>query len=219
MGRESTDLRAIMARDERRRCMLNDPDLTGDTLLFALALDEVIATREEQGRRTLKNWVAEVAEMAHGTADYYRRYWGKKVIRDDFPRYEPKGSARSRCVVPMVRREGVCGKSAQTGFLDHDPLTGDGEWVGLCARHRPVLEGYYDRRRAAWLRNGKPCPPANTGGVLRRYFNADWDAIYQWARPGEEPMEGGREATPPRPRLRLIPGGESDDIQEVPDGA
>ncbi|WP_306365484.1 hypothetical protein [Nocardia sp. CC227C] len=221
MGRESTDLRAIMARDERRRRMLNDPDLTGDVLLFALALDELLATRKEQGRRSLKNWVAEVAELAHGTDDYYQRYWGKKVIRDDFPRYEviDRNPGRPRCVAPMVRREGVCGRSSQVWFVDPDPETGEGRYVGLCRRHRPGLEGYYERRREQWRRNGKPRPPANTGGVLRRYFNADWDAIYQWARPGVEPMEGGREATPPRPKLRLIPGGESDDIQEVPDGA
>ena len=61
----STDLRAIMDRDERRRRMLNDPDLVGDALLFALALDEVLATRKEQ-RRRLGSWVDDVAELAWG---------------------------------------------------------------------------------------------------------------------------------------------------------
>lgn len=56
----STDLKAIMARDARRRRMLNDPDLAGDLLLFALCLDEVLATRKEQGRKKLRNWVAGV---------------------------------------------------------------------------------------------------------------------------------------------------------------
>ncbi|WP_029923834.1 hypothetical protein [Nocardia otitidiscaviarum] len=215
--RESTDLRAIMDRDARRRRMLNDPDLTGDVLLFALALDELLATRKEQGRRSLKNWVAEVAELAHGTGEYYRPYWGKKVIREDFPRYEVAAlePGQPRCVAPMVRRDGVCGRAPQVWFVDHDPETGEGRNVGLCRRHRPGLEGYYQRRREEWRRNGKPVPPANTGGVLRRYFTADWDAIYGWARPGVEPMEGGREATPPRPRLRLIPGGEQTADQEV----
>ena len=36
MDTSSTDLKAIMRRDERRRGMLGDPDLTGDTLLLAL---------------------------------------------------------------------------------------------------------------------------------------------------------------------------------------
>ena len=46
-----TGLAAIMRRDERHRKMLHDPDLTGDLLLFALALDEVIEVRKADGRR------------------------------------------------------------------------------------------------------------------------------------------------------------------------
>lgn len=37
----STDLKAIMARDERRRTMLNDPDLTG----LSLPLDDPAVMR------------------------------------------------------------------------------------------------------------------------------------------------------------------------------
>jgi hypothetical protein len=205
----TSDLKAIMARDERRRRMLNDPDLTGELLLFALALDEVIVTRKEQGRRTLRNWVQEVAVLAHEETSYYLRYWGKSVLRDDFPRYEaPRPHGRTVCVAPMIRREGPCGKVASLSWIDSDPITGESMHVGLCARHRGgEVQAYYDRRHAEWVANGKPIPPANTGGVLRRYFSADWDSIYQWARPGSTPMEGGREATPPRPKLRLIPGG------------
>ncbi|MGW5387162.1 hypothetical protein [Nocardia sp. NPDC003963] len=214
----STDLKAIMDRDKRRRRMLNDPDLNGDRLLFALALDEVIVTRQEQGRRTLKNWVREVTALVYGADENLARYWGKQVVANDFPRYEAVGlRSMVRCVAPMIRRDGPCGKRTQVSFVAVDPGTGAGEYIGLCSRHRAEHQPRYDQQRKDWIANGKPRPPANTGGVLRRYFEADWDAIYQWARPGQQVMEGGREATPPRPTLRLIPGGvDSSEIQEVP---
>lgn len=207
----SIDPKAIMLRDERRRQMLNDPDLTGDLLLFALCLDEVIATRREQGRKSLRNWVQEVAILAHGDGPYYMRYWGKNVIGQDIPTHEADGfrSPSVPCVAPMIRREGQCGKKSSVRFIDHDPKTGEGKFVGLCARHRWHM-AYFNERQREWEANGEPVPPANRGGVLRRYFSTDWEGIYRWARPGVKPMEGGREATPPRPKLRLIQGGSED---------
>lgn len=68
----STDLRAVIDRDARRRKMLTDPDLTGDMLLFTLALDEVITVRREQGRKSLRNWVVDVTEIARGDNPVYR---------------------------------------------------------------------------------------------------------------------------------------------------
>ncbi|WP_159840172.1 hypothetical protein [Nocardia sp. CY41] len=201
----STDLKAIMDRDERRRRMLNDPDLTGDLLLLTLALDEFLVSRNEQGRKKLRNWAWEVAHLTHGNSDYHLRYWTKKVIADDLPRYEPIKPKGRGCVAPMVRREGACGNAGTTSRVDRDPLTGDSRWVHYCARHKH-LAGPVEARIREWVENGKPSPPANTGGVLRRYFDADWDTVYRWAS-GREPMEGGREATPPRPKLRLITGG------------
>ncbi|MFB8031297.1 hypothetical protein, partial [Streptomyces sp. NPDC055990] len=133
----STDLKAIMQRDKRRRRMLNDPDLTGELLLFALALDEVIVTRQEQGRKTLRNWVTETSVVAHGenASTYYQRHWGKKVLNDDLPRYEPANKYTRACVAPMVRREGLCGKSGSVGLMDHDPVTGEAKYVHFCNRH------------------------------------------------------------------------------------
>jgi hypothetical protein len=210
----STDLKAIMRRDERRRQMLNDPDLTGDLLLFALALEEVVWDRAERGRRKAKrHWVRDVAALAYGENDaYHLKYWGKKVIADDLPRYEVlRDEYYNPCVAPMIRREGLCGKSGSTRLIDRDPLTGEGKWIALCSRHRG-LEPKFRAREREWKTNGAPVPPANTGGVLRRYWQADWDQIYQWAS-GRTPMEGGREATPPRPKLRLIQGGDESEVE------
>ncbi len=203
-------MKALMERDERRRQMLNDPDLTGDLLLFALALDEVILTRSEDGRRRKKpgHWVADVAALAVNVQR--QQYWGRKVLTDDVPRYEPVGQSHSMpCAAPMIRREGLCGKHGTTRLIDRDPHTGEAKWIGLCARHRGH-QAHFDARLKEWHVHGKPMPPANTGGVLRRYWDADWDHIYRWAAPHREPMEGGREATPPRPRLRLIQGGDGE---------
>lgn len=202
----STDVQAVMDREARRRRMLHDPDLTGEVLLFALALDEVITTRTEQGRGTRKGWAADVEEIATGTRHPHSR-WAKRTIEQDIPRFEPLRSGWSRpCAAPMIRREGTCGKSGTTPLLDHDPVTGVARWVYLCARHRG-LQAQYEMRRREWIANGKPSPPPNRGGILPRYFDTDWTALYRWAAPHTEPLTGAREATPPRPRLRLIPGG------------
>jgi hypothetical protein len=199
------DLTAVVDRDERRRQMLADPDLGGDLLLVALALDEVITARGECGRHTLGRWVGEVTELAHGTGAHRRRGWVRQVIRTDVPRHEPARTGTPQpCVAPI--RGGVCGKTSTWRAVDHDPAGGEARWVGLCGRHRG-LQGEFDARRDEWIAAGRPMPAATTGGVLRRYFDADWDGLYAWS--GLAPMAGGREATPARPRLRLIHGGVS----------
>jgi hypothetical protein len=205
----STDLRAIMDRDERRRRMLNDPDLTGDALLLALALDEVLANRRETQRR-LGSWVSDVAELAWGakpdTDDGYRV---KDVIGRDVPRFEPiRDTPGIPCAAPMIRREGLCGKHGTWSTIDRDPESGEARWIGLCARHKE-LQAKYAARRSAWLANGKPSPPPNIGGVLKRYFKADWDDVYHWAAPWRTPLAGAPEPTPPRPKLRLVRDDES----------
>lgn len=210
----STDLKAIMLRDERRRQMLNDPDLTGDLLLLALAMDEIIAVRKEQGRKRFQGgWVAAVEEMVcRRYAGRIQGWWVKERIGSDTPRYEPEDKPGRGCVAPMVRRDGECGKPGTTSLVDRDPITGEGRRVYLCGRHKDLV-GKFRAREQEWVRNGKPSPPPNAGGVLKRYYTWDWDAAYRWAKPWREPLEGGREATPPRPELRLIQGGDVDDVE------
>jgi hypothetical protein len=200
----STDLRAIMDRDDRRRRMINDPDLVGDTLLFALAMQELIAARKEH-RRSLRSWVDEVAELAWGRAPGDAgRFRVQRVIDGDIPRFEPaREHGQTTCVAPMIRRTGLCGKSASTSMVDHDPITGDARWIGLCSRHKD-LRAKFDARRREWITNGKPSPPPNRGGVLKRYFKADWTEVYRWAAPWRTPLDGAVEPTPPRPKLRLV---------------
>lgn len=209
----ATDLRAIMRRDERRRQMLNDPDLTGDTLLLALALDEVLLTQREERRRGQRRmarsrWIPEVQQLAKGD-QHPRNWWVRYVIAEDIPRYEPvhPTTPALACPAPMIRREGPCGKHGTNRLIDHDPVTGEAQWLGLCSRHRELQQTFYEKRRREWIANGAPVPPPNVGGVLERYYATDWDVLYQWAGPHRRPVKDRREPTPPRPRLRLIQGG------------
>jgi len=214
----STDLRALMERDGRRRLMLGDPDLTGDLLLFAFALDEVIFRKAERRakRQFGESWVLAVEEMVCAPLDpQYKRdhgAWVKARIGGDIPRYEFLDEPGKKCVAPMVRREGTCGAPGGLGVVDRDPVTGEGHRVWLCRRHEWLAEGFR-ARVAEWKRNGEPSPPPNAGGVLERYYAGDWDELYRWAHPWKKPMRGGREATPPRPKLRLIQGGDESEVE------
>lgn len=203
----STDLRGVIDRDTRHRNMIRNPDLTGDLLLFALALDEVIEARAERklgGRLLRAGWVNEVTVLAKGDKPAYL-HWGRLVLSRDLPRYEAEMGRGRPCAAPMIRREGECGKSGSTSLMDYDPVTGAARMVHFCARHK-AHTGPVQERQREWAANGRPRPPANSGGVLRRWYGGNWADIYRWAS-GREPMDGGREATPPRPTLRLIQGG------------
>ena len=195
------DLKAALQLREQTDKMLADPDLTGDLLLVALV---ITALTTEVGQVHAK-WSG-VAERC-GWSSQHIRY----VVGHDVPRYEPPREGYGVCTAPMIRRAGLCGKrSSESGYLI-DPLTGVMTPWGRCARHRDT-----DRRAAAlahsdayrqWRVQGEPRPPANTGGVLPRYFVTDWDQVWDWAAPYRTRADGAKPATPPRPVLRLIPGG------------
>jgi hypothetical protein len=195
--------------------MLRDPELTGDTLLFALCLREVINRREWD--RALKirtsttgGALREVTEMAIGRPDT-SLWWSKRIIADDIPRYEIPAPPGVVCGAPMIRREGLCGKkTSRSIWADRDPITGVQTWIGFCHRHYTLdVEREQMRRTAAWQSNGKPSPGPNTGGVLKRYFSTDWNQWYTWAASWRTPLEGPRTIRPPKPSLQLIEGGKT----------
>jgi hypothetical protein len=108
----------------------------------------------------------------------------------------------------MVRRDGVCGSGGSTVGPLYDPETGEAEYLRRCSRHRTETQSAVDAARRQWAANGKPRPEPNAGGVLPRYFNTNWDALWDWADP-HRVHYGIQEPTPARPTLRLIQGGES----------
>ena len=109
----------------------------------------------------------------------------------------------------MIRRDGECGKNAISSGVLYDPITGEGTWYGFCSRHRNHRDDWaIQQQNKEWDLNGRPSPPPNKGGVLRRYLKTDWDAYYKWAAPYATPLDGAKPATPPKPELRLIVGGE-----------
>lgn len=184
-----------------------DPDLDSNAKLFAyLVLADIaigrseLASSEKLARR--RPWMERVNTAAG--SDYFCR----SVIRADVPRYigEPSTNA---CIAPMVRRDGPCGKQTYKHVWIRDPETGRRTREYYCTRHWSLDHEKRSRDlHDAWEANGSPEPPANSGGVLRRHLSTNWDELYDWADPGRR-SEGGKEPTPPRPKLSLIQGGAS----------
>ncbi|MDH6283132.1 hypothetical protein [Prescottella agglutinans] len=203
---------SAMRYTRRAHDMVTDPDLSGDTLLFALCLADVLERREVDKAlrvrtKTNNGLMREAVDMAIGDPDKHG-YWLRRVIREDIPRYEADTAGQGKCVAPMIRREGLCGKKAHQMWMDRDPETGEASWVGYCTRHFGLDKDDERRRRyREWDVNGKPCPAPNRGGVLSRYFKTDWSKWYRWVDPQYEPRDGGKPATPPRPVFQLIQGG------------
>lgn len=181
--------------------MLEDPDLTGDLLAVAIALRWVLDSGDTS------KWLNRVAE-----AIGHRPQRVRIAIGDDMPRY--KGDMTSPvCDVLMPRRGDACGKRASNYTSDRDPETGALRLVGRCTRH-DVDRAFWlclEDRRKQWEANGKPLPPHDTGGILRRHFPGyNWADIYTWARPGvEQTPGGGKPKILPRPKLILLRGGAS----------
>lgn len=199
------------ALDQRRTWLVlsADEDLTGDLLLLAFVMFSTTVDRRAGvwKKETGQTWLERVTEVTG---------WGARkvssIIASDFPRYDPPPFTDDvACQAPMVRRA-VCGRPAtSTSMYDIDPATGERTPIGVCSKHRNVhddLVGFTDARRhyQQWKANGEPTPAHNAGGVLARYFR-DMDALYAWAAPYRRATPG--EGKPPRPVLRLIPGGVS----------
>jgi len=110
----------------------------------------------------------------------------------------------------MIRREGLCGKSAIVRGCERDPLTGEATPYAFCSRHRNHADDWrIQQNLKQWNDNGRPSPAPNAGGILRRYFDTDWDALYEWAAPYTKPLHGAKPPTLPKPTLRVIQGGSN----------
>lgn len=203
----STDLKSIMRSHQLTVDICNDPDLDADAKLFALLATTIIYQRRAAGRKELKSrsMFRQIADMSgHDRPNY----WIRLVIQKDIPRYEPPPHNHRGCLAPMIRRDGPCGKNSIVHGYDRDPLTGEATPYAFCSRHRNHADDWrIKQNHKQWCENGQPSPPPNAGGVLRRYFSSDWDALYKWAAPYTTPLEGAKPPTLPKPTLSLIRGG------------
>lgn len=182
---------------ELARKMYDDPDLTGDVLHFALALAETLTRPVGVGKA---GWTTELSLRVGGRGE-----WARYAIRQDLPRHVPVGDGNV-CVGEMIRRPGLCGKSSTQRHWLRDPVTGEVTVVGSCSRHHEALRRTENVTALAWVDAGKRPGPQNAGGILERYFTANWDKVYAWSSPTW--TRPGTALEPPRrPNLTLIRGG------------
>lgn len=199
------DLVGALRDRDTMRAIAFDADLSQDAKLFAFCL--LVHLADPGAGHEGQDWVRAVSElMQPGNA-----YRVRSVIAADVPRYEVP-YVYARCVAVKTRGPDAggrcCGSPSGGPWLDRDPLTGEGRYIGYCTRHfTDVIRQLRVDREAQWIANGRPSPPANTGGVLARYFRTDWDALYRWAAPDVVPSVRGD--APAAPRLVLIRGGAS----------
>lgn len=201
-----------MRHARRVHAMTTDPDLTGDSLLLAICLSDILERRAHDKAlhvrtKTASGMFREAAHLAIADADAWT-FWLRRVLRKDTPRYEPNDDNHGQCSAPMIRREGPCGKRTHRSWVDRDPVTGEATWTGYCTRHFTLdAELAHNTRISEWKANGQPTPAPNNGGILPRYFATNWAKWYRWASPSYEPTPDGKPAMPPRPVFRLIHGG------------
>ncbi|RPA65780.1 hypothetical protein EF294_03320 [Gordonia oryzae] len=201
----ATDLKFMMRVHNLIQDIHLDDDLDANAKLFCLLVLADIARR-----RTLSpsarlaetvGWINRIDERAG------QPYFSRMVIRRDVPRYEREQDT-GVCVGEMIRRDGPCGKKVYKTIVDVDPATGREVLIGYCTRHWSLDHEQRAReQRRQWYENGRPRPPVNAGGVLRRHLSTDWDYLYDWADPHRDHAEDGKEPIPPRPTLSLIQGG------------
>ena len=207
----TTDLKAIMREHQLMVDVCKDDDLSGDAKLFVLLAISLWSAPPADApaiKRIGKPPRHSLRELAERSGHHSGMWWIQKVIRDDIPRYQHPVPDHRTCTAPMIRREGECGKNAISSGVLYDPITGEGTWYGFCSRHRNHRDDWtIQQQNKEWDLNGRPSPPPNKGGILRRYLKTDWDAYYKWAAPYATPLAGAKPATPPKPELRLVVGG------------
>lgn len=216
------DLGAALRTRSRVLTIATDPDMDSDVKLFAFCLQAYLIGRDRPAGWESRSWTEVVGEMMERPNSLSLKAYGpagvcSRAIAKDLPRYEaPIPDEPLVCRSPKARGPQAgepCGKpSTGARVLDRHSLTGAGTWIGYCRNHsHPALDEWRRERLNAWDANGRPSPPANTGGVLMRYFGGNWDSLYRWAsswsttaRVGDEPDQ---DQAVPRPCFTLIDGG------------
>lgn len=201
--------------------MMQDPNLSGDTLLVGL----VLAARADFGLKF--KGLKQLALLAFPDGSDRANYWrAKKAFRDDIRRYcPPIRSIDTSCGAPMVRRDGACGRrSCSTGYLT-DWATGEMTPHSACSRHHAWWWNGLEQNRLA-KPDVVPLPPANTGGHLRVHMpEYDWPRFWRaldpsWVehpevKPWPKPTlclvlgDGAADGDDARPLLTVASGGES----------
>lgn len=218
--------RRFRRHEKRITALLDDPDLTGDLLLIAIALARHFDLRDGGDKEDVAG--AALGMFPGDTQAVYVRVF--KALRSDIRRYEvPPGGGpdgRNTCDAAMVTRD-RCGKPASCGTIVWDPDTGEGRHLSACGQrdHRDWWKEQSKAAKAARQAAGDdfPRPPANTGGVLARHFpeidwpnmwahlDDDWEPHPEPVEPVQMPFEGlrlitgdGAGAGGPRAGLRVI---------------
>lgn len=199
--------------------MMEDPEMTGRTLAFGIALIHEMRMRDVQGKSrsrksdnafTLPHVWRDAAWLLYPDADEAAVWRSlKSIVGDDAPRYEmPRGKFDANpCMGTMLRPLGApCQKRATWSAGLVNPFNGERRHAGACSNpnHRATFDAALKAAYDAWKVNGRPEPENNTGGHLMRYFRyPKWDEMYGWAnyrfKPGATP-----EPEPPRARLALV---------------
>lgn len=210
------DLKAALRARSRVLSIATDPDMGDDVKLFAFCLQAYIIGRDSPPGWGTRYWADIVGELMCSADSLALRAYGadgvcRRAMAKDVPRYEIPAADEVLCRSLKARGPQAgepCGKTAVGSRLpDRHPITGEGAWVGYCRNHsHPVLDEERRERLTAWHANGRPSPPANTGGALRRHFSGDWDHWYRWASAWRPGIRGEHNEVMLPPNFTLLEG-------------
>lgn len=234
MNTEIHDLVEVADVDVREhlRAIADDTQLHPATKSFALCLvawqslpaaERISRVRARAAAGRVGGWIGEVGSMMLGNTALTRapaasgkllsQYSPVTAVRQaiarDIPRYQPELPAKLECSAGDSAGGPRCDEPVGNFWLQRDPHTGTGIYVGYCAHHIST-EHHEQRLRSErlWEDLGRPSPPANTGGRLSQHFTANWAALYTWADPRQSPpplvAPASHPATPTKTPLRLV---------------
>ena len=233
MSTEIPELVEVPDADVRQhlRAIADDTQLDAATKNFAFCLvawqslpaaERIRRVQASAAAGRVGGWIGEVGAMMLGSTASSRAPGAsgkllsefspvtavRQAIARDIPRYQPALPPRVQC--PAAPEGGQpCAESVGSFWLQRDPGTGVGRYVGYCAKH--ITPEHHEQRLLSeqlWEDNGRPSPPFNTGGRLGHHFTANWAALYIWADPRQAPSPmsavPSRPAGPPRRALQLV---------------